>query len=117
VDGTLVGGALVARRTAGDPRFAMRLSAAATLIVALLLVFLFAESKPLAYVGFALSIVFVGFHDGPSATPILIQRPVNHAFKLRFCASVASARTSIFQLPADPSAVVNRSPNHSSRSA
>jgi len=43
------------------------LSAAATLIVApLLCVFLFAESKPLAYVGFALSIVFVGVHYGPT---------------------------------------------------
>jgi predicted MFS family arabinose efflux permease len=65
--GTLIGGAIVARRRGGDPRFAMRLSAAATLIVApLLVVFLFAESKAIAYVGFALSIVFVGVHYGPT---------------------------------------------------
>jgi predicted MFS family arabinose efflux permease len=65
--GTLAGGAIVARGSAGDPRRGMRLSAVATLLVApLLLVFLFAESKTVAYVGFALSIVFVGFHYGPT---------------------------------------------------
>jgi len=67
VGGTLIGGAMVARRSAGDPRWAMRASAAATILVApLLVVFLFAASKQLAYVAFALSIVFVGFHYGPT---------------------------------------------------
>ncbi len=65
--GTLAGGAIVTRLSGGDPRRAMRLSTVATLLVApLLLVFLFAESKTAAYLGFALSIVFVGFHYGPT---------------------------------------------------
>jgi predicted MFS family arabinose efflux permease len=65
--GTLIGGAIVSRRAAADPRSWMRVSALATFLVApLLIVFLFAESKALAYVAFAMSIVFVGFHYGPA---------------------------------------------------
>lgn len=65
--GTLVGGALVARWSAGNPHWAMRASAGATLLAApFLVLFLFAESKTLAYAAFGLSIVFVGFHFGPT---------------------------------------------------
>jgi predicted MFS family arabinose efflux permease len=65
--GTLIGGAIVARRSAADARSWMRTSALATVLVApLLVVFLFAESKSLAYVAFGMSIVLVGFHYGPA---------------------------------------------------
>ena len=65
--GTLSGGALIARRRGADPRWPLHASAVATFAVApLLLVFLFAASKQTAYVGFALSILCVGFHYGPT---------------------------------------------------
>jgi predicted MFS family arabinose efflux permease len=64
--GTLAGGAIVARSTSRDVRWPMWFAALATACAAPpLVVFLFAESKTLAYTGFAISIVLVGFHYGP----------------------------------------------------
>ena len=64
--GTLLGGAIATRAGSRDVRWPMRFAALATACAApLLVVFLFADSKGLAYAGFGLSIVLVGFHYGP----------------------------------------------------
>ncbi len=64
--GTLAGGFIVGRFTSRDPRVVLAITATVTACVApALIVFLFAASKDIAYVAFALSIVLVGFHYGP----------------------------------------------------
>src|SRR5262249_26960815 len=64
--GTLAGGAIVSRARHRGLYFPMRFSALATAAAAApVLLFLFAESKNVAYLGLGLSIVLVGFHYGP----------------------------------------------------
>ncbi len=64
--GTLAGGIIVGRIRSRDTRVPLMLTSVTTALVAPALVaFLFADSKNVAYVAFAASIVLVGFHYGP----------------------------------------------------